>query len=217
MTVSACHSGRTCTVLHLVLALCAGAAPAAALELQSRDDAWWTGPMLAPSATTLPQGHVLIEPYLFDYLPRGSFDAEGTHHGGPAEHDPGSLTYWLYGLTDRVTAGAITRLGYNAPSGSAGAAGVGDLTLQLGYGLTQYVEGRRMPAIALVLDETLPTGRYERLGRASQGFGAGAYTTGLSVYSQDYLWLPNGRILRVRLDLTYAFSTRVGLEDASVY
>jgi len=29
---------------------------------QLLDDAWWTGPMLAPSASTLPQGHFLIEP-----------------------------------------------------------------------------------------------------------------------------------------------------------
>ncbi|MBV8306567.1 MAG: transporter, partial [Gammaproteobacteria bacterium] len=44
--------------------LCAGA-PAAAQEVQqSRQDAWWTGPMLAPNAATLPQGHALIEPYL---------------------------------------------------------------------------------------------------------------------------------------------------------
>src|SRR2546429_9235647 len=74
-----------------------------------------------------------------------------------------------------------------------------------------------MPALALVIDEPLPTGRYQRLGRASDGFGAGAYTTALSVYSQDYLWMPNGRILRVRLDLTYALSSSVGLHDASVY
>ena len=31
-------------------------------DRQSLDDAWWTGPMLAPSAATLPQGHFLIEP-----------------------------------------------------------------------------------------------------------------------------------------------------------
>ena len=27
---------------------------------QSRDDAWWTGPLLAASAATLPQGHFLV-------------------------------------------------------------------------------------------------------------------------------------------------------------
>jgi hypothetical protein len=63
----------------------------------------------------------------------------------------------------------------------------------------------------------VPTGRYDRLSRASDGLGAGAYTTALALYSQDYLWMPNGRIVRVRLDLTYAWSASVGLEDASVY
>ena len=33
---------------------------------QSLDDAWWTGPAVAYSARSLPQGHLLIEPYLFD-------------------------------------------------------------------------------------------------------------------------------------------------------
>jgi hypothetical protein len=89
--------------------------------------------------------------------------------------------------------------------------------LQAGYGLTRFQDGRLLPAIALVIDETLPTGRYERLGRASDGFGAGAYTTGLSIYSQDYLWMPNGRILRVRLDLTYAVSSSAGVHEVSVY
>jgi hypothetical protein len=33
---------------------------------QSPDDAWWTGPVVAYSPRSLPQGHMLIEPYLFD-------------------------------------------------------------------------------------------------------------------------------------------------------
>jgi hypothetical protein len=186
---------------------------------QSRADAWWTGPMLAPSAATLPQGHALIEPYLYDVLSQGHFDANGDHRSGPSEHDLGSLTYVLYGLTDRVTVGMIPRFGYNMPAGAphSAAPGIGDLTLQLGYGLTSYRDGHRMPAIAVVLDETLPTGRYDHLARASDGFGAGAYTTGLSLYTQDYLWMPNGRILRVRLDLTYSVSSGVSVHDASVY
>ncbi|MBV8805065.1 MAG: hypothetical protein JO042_08460, partial [Sinobacteraceae bacterium] len=41
-------------------------APAPEQFRQSRDDAWWTGPLLAASPVTLPQGHFLIEPYVFD-------------------------------------------------------------------------------------------------------------------------------------------------------
>jgi hypothetical protein len=37
--------------------------------------------MLAPSAATLPRGHFLIEPYLYDVTVQGFFDAKGVRHG----------------------------------------------------------------------------------------------------------------------------------------
>jgi hypothetical protein len=197
----------------------ATAAPAVAAELQSRDDAWWTGPLLAPSGSTLPQGHALIEPYLYDVITDGHIDAQGRHHAGPYEHDIGSLTYMLYGVTDRLTAGVIPRFAYNEPAGAPNSSGigVGDFTLQAGYGLTRYQDGHYVPSIALVIDETLPTGRYDELTHPSDGYGAGAYTTALALYSQDYFWMPNGRILRGRLDLTYTWSSSVSVHDQSVY
>jgi hypothetical protein len=67
-------------------------------------------------------------------------------------------------------------------------------------------------------NETLPTGRYDRLdGHPNDGFGSGVHTTTLSVYTQHYFWMPNGRVLRTRLDLSYAFSDTAHLEDTSVY
>jgi Putative MetA-pathway of phenol degradation len=205
--------------LLAVVALAAGA-PAAAVDLQSREDAWWTGPMLAASGATLPRGHALVEPYLFDVITNARLDADGNHHAVAAVNDLGSLTYMLYGLTDRVTVGMIPRFFYTIPPGAAANSsgiGVGDLTLQAGYGLTQFQDGHRMPSISLVLDETLPTGRYDRLDRPSNGFGAGAYSTGFSAYSQEYFWMPNGRILRGRLDVTYTVSSAAPVTDQSVY
>jgi hypothetical protein len=66
--------------------------------------------------------------------------------------------------------------------------------------------------------ETFPTGRYDRLRtHAADAFGAGVQTTTASLYMQDYFWMPNGRILRSRLDLSYAFSSTATVRDASVY
>ena len=42
-------------------------------------------------------------------------------------------------------------------------------------------------------------------------------TTILSLYAQDYFWLPTGRILRTRLDLSYSLSSQVSLAGVSVY
>jgi hypothetical protein len=69
-----------------------------------------------------------------------------------------------------------------------------------------------------VLAETFPTGKYDRLDdHPADGFGAGAYSTTVSLYSQEYFWLSTGRILRSRLNLSYGFSNKVALEGVSVY
>jgi hypothetical protein len=189
-------------------------------ERQSPDEAFWTGPLLASSASTLPQGHFLVEPYLYDSIAYGRFDSHGTRHSAPHEHDFGSLTYLLYGLTDTVTIGLIPRFGFRQVSGGQSSSGIGtgDLALQGQYRLTQFQEGSWIPTISLVAAETFPTGKYDRLdGRPSDGFGRGAYTTTLSVYAQSYFWMRNGRILRTRLDLSYSVSDHVSLQDVSVY
>jgi hypothetical protein len=208
--------------LCIMLSGAAGAALAdssTGVSPQSLDDAWWTGPLLAPNAATAPHGHLLIEPYFFDEITDSSFDSHGNRHALDGGHQLGSLTYIIYSLTDRLALGLLPRLGYIEPAGALNSStpALGDTTLQLQYGLTRYSQGSWVPATSVVLAETFPTGRYDRLSRASDGLGQGAYTTALSLYAQDYLWLPNGRILRVRLDLTYAWSASVGLEDASVY
>jgi len=171
------------------------------------DDMWWTGPMLANSASTLPRGHALFEPYVYDVATAGS---DGY----------GSRSYVLYGVTDRLTAGLIPVLGFTAPHEGLRSShvGFGDLTLLAQYGLTRFRPDRRLPAVAVMVQETLPTGRFDRLGdRPSDGFGAGAYTATIGFNAQTYVWLPTGRALRMRLNVSEAVSRRAAIEGASVY
>lgn len=174
---------------------------------QSLDEAWWTGPMMANNAATLPQGHYLIEPYLYDVR-----SSQGESFG--------SLTYMEYGATDRLTVGVIPTFGYNQPNHGSASSGVhaGDISVLAQYGLTRFHEGSALPAIALMIQETFPTGRYDRLGRRlADGQGAGAYTTTLQINTQTYLWMPSGRLLRMRFNVGRSFSGRARIEDVSVY
>ena len=175
--------------------------------LQSLDDAWWTGPLIANSAHTLPQGHMLIESYLYDAI-------SGRTNG------VNSLTYLLYGLTDRLTIGLVPTAGFNSVRGGSDSSGVqlGDTQIRAQYSFTALDAAHGIPDISLALIETLPSGKYDRLGgRPSDGFGSGVYTTALALYSQMVFWLPNGRLLRARLDLSEGFSSRAGVDDVSVY
>jgi Putative MetA-pathway of phenol degradation len=212
--------GLACACLVLLgAAATARADSSTGVAQQSLDDAWWTGSLLAPNAATAPHGHMLVEPYVYDEITNSSFDTHGDRHALDGGHQIGSLTYIIYALTDRLAIGLLPRFGYEEPAGApnSSAPAVGDFGLQLQYGLTRYTPGSWVPATSVVLGETLPTGRYDQLSRESDGLGAGAYTTALALYSQDYLWLANGRIMRVRLDVTYTWSACVGLENVSVY
>ncbi|MGN6312537.1 MAG: transporter [Rhodanobacteraceae bacterium] len=163
--------------------------------------------MLANSAATLPRGHFLIEPYLYDV---SSSQADGY----------GSLTYILYGVSDRFTAGMVPVFGYTRVSGGSGSSGVGagDVSLQMQYRLTQFPVESSLPTVSIQLQETLPTGRYERLGnRPADGQGGGAYVTTLALNTQTWFWLPNGRILRMRFNVSQSFAKTARVEGVSVY
>jgi hypothetical protein len=187
---------------------------------QSLDDAWWTGPMLAASAATLPRGHFLIEPYLYDVIVIGHYDHDRVRRSADHSDGFGSLAYLLYGLADRVTVGVIPTVGYNTVNVGSNSSGVGmaDLSLQGQYRISQFHESDWIPTTSVVVQQTFPTGKYDRLGdRPSNGMGGGAYTTTLALYSQTYFWLPNGRILRTRLDVSESLSSTVNIQDVSVY
>lgn len=187
---------------------------------QSRDDAWWTGPLLAASPGSLTPGHFLFEPYVFDAIRQGHYDNTGKRQPVPHANSFGSQSYLLYGLTDKVGVGLIPRFGFNDVSvgRDSSKVGVGDLTVQAQYGLTRFEEGSWVPTTAVVLQETLPTGKYDRLGDLpADGLGQGTYSTNVALYSQYFFWMPNGRILRTRFDVSYSISGSAGVRDVSVY
>jgi len=204
---------RTALRILALIAITAGlagaqdAAPTPSTDRQSMDDAWWTGPLLAPNASTLPRGHFLIEPYLYDVI--------GAHSNGF-----GSLTYINYGLADRFTVGVIPTFGYNKLSDglSSSGIGLGDVTVQGQFRLRQFHEGSWIPTISATVQETFPTGKYDQLGkRPSDGLGSGAFTTTVALYTQTYFWMPNRRILRMRFNVQQSFSRNVSVDGISVY
>jgi hypothetical protein len=211
-------------LLLLAMTACLAAAQQAAVSSpsvhQSLTDAWWTGPLLAPSANTLPPGHVLIEPYLYDVISQGFYDSNGKLQSAPHTNGFGSLTYINYGLADRLTVGLIPVFGYNQVSQGPSSTGidVGDLTVQAQYRLHLFREGSWIPTTSIAVQEALPTGKYDNLGdHPSDGLGSGAYTTTLCFYTQSFFWMPTGRVLRARFNVTQSFSRQVSIEDASVY
>ena len=161
--------------------------------------------MLANSAATLPTGHALMETYAFNQIQGDS-------------RLFGSLTYLLYGATDRLTVGVKPMFGVASSGGKRSRPGVGDLTLSGQIRLTPRGAPPGHPTISLSLQHSFPTGRHDRLsGYRRAALGSGAHGTTLALYGQQYFWLPNGRIFRARLNLSGSRSSTAKVVGESVY
>ena len=187
---------------------------------QAQDEAWWTGPLLAPNSAALPEGKFLVESYAYDSTVTTRYDASGFRMRVPTSEYLGSLTEIFYGLTDKLTIGLFGRFAYQrlTPGPHNSTLAAGDCSLQAQYQLHEWSQGGTIPTISLVLAETLPTARYDQLGvRSSDGIGTGAHVTSVAIYSQRVFRMPSNRLLRARLNVSYSFSDMVPTRGVSVY
>lgn len=166
-------------------------------------NARWTGPLLASNAETLPKGHFYTEPYFFDVISSG-------------DHHPGSSGFYQYGLVDSLTVGlqpafatATNRPGHGMT--------IGDFKLLSQLRLTHFTPDHRIPSIAIVLNEVVPTGKHDRLGASEEGHGSGSFATEVGINVQHYFLLKNGRLLRGRINLLQQFPHGADVDGRSVY
>lgn len=218
LPVAGC-AGTAFALLAIAGGSAAADAESTAASCESLEDAWWTGPLLAPNAGVGRPGQGVVEPYFSDVIADRRYDAAGIRRAAAPGHSLQSEVYLGYGVREGIAVGLLPRFGYMEAAGTPNSSSpeLADLDLRLQYALTTFREGKWVPDTGILLTETLPTGRYDRLGRQSDGLGAGVVTTALSWLLQDYLWLRNGRIARIRLAVTYSLSGSARLQDASVY
>ena len=163
----------------------------------------WTGPMLASTAETLPHGHFYTEPYFYDVMVGG-------------DHHPGSSGFYQYGLFDNLTVGFQPSFATATNHIGRGMA-IGDFKLLSQLRLTHFTPRHQVPTIALVLNEVIPTGKFDRLGPSQEGHGSGAFATEVGVNVQHWFLLNNRRLLRARINVLQRFYNKASIEGRSVY
>jgi hypothetical protein len=163
----------------------------------------WTGPTLASNAETLPQGHFYTEPYFFDVISGG-------------KHHPGTSGYYQYGLLDGFTVGVQPEFALGTHRANHGMA-LGDFKLLSQLRLTHFTPEHRVPTVAVVLQEVLPSGKHDRLDPLEEGHGSGSFATEIGVNVQHYFLMKGDRLLRARLNFLERFPHGTDVVDRSVY
>jgi hypothetical protein len=166
-------------------------------------NARWTGPLLASTAETLPQGHFYTEPYFFDGISGG-------------EHHPGTSGFYQYGLTDNWTVGMQPFFSLGTQRYNREVA-IGDFKLLSQVRLSHFTPKHRVPSVALVTNLVIPTGKDDHLRALKSGHGSGSFAPEIGVNAQEYFLLGNGRLLRARINVLHDFPLRTHVTGRSVY
>jgi len=213
------RSSRSALNAALIAGLCLPAAASA--DERTLDGVNFMGPLITPNPAGMPKGGLFIEPYLVRINSDSYFDGEGRRHDSE-----GRSSAWLtvvpiaYGLGQRVTA-QVNLSASRAETGSDRSRGfrAGDTTAMVQYLLQAPSADGTRPAMSVSLSQRYATGSYDRIDGNplnAQGDGVQRTTFGLGV--QQVVWLPNGRPLRWRSQLSASPApARVALNDHSVY
>jgi len=167
------------------------------------ESARWTGPLLASNAETLPHGHFYTEPYFFDGISGG-------------DHHPGTSGFYQYGVTDYWTVGMQPFFSYGTQRYNRSVA-IGDFKLLSQVRLSHFRADHRVPSVALVTNLILPTGKSDHLSALKSGHGSGSFAPEIGVNVQQYFLLPNGRLLRGRINVLKNFPLRTNVSGRSTY
>jgi len=180
---------------------------------------WFTGPLLAPSANTIPAKHVNVEPYVYFIGSGGFYNGKGRKVETPESYSLLSQNYLQMGLTSFIDCQVVPQLFYQFTQGKKSVQ-AGDLPIQLGFQLLQATKQGFAPSIKLALKATIPWAKYddldpEKLG--TDGVGSGSWIPGVGLNFGKLFKVSKTAYCSTRLSFSYTAPNPVSVKGLSVY
>lgn len=180
---------------------------------------WFTGPLLTPSASVIPFGHVNFQPYIY-FIPFTATYNERWHKvAQPNFYSMLSQNFVMIGIAPRIEFRFIPQLFYQFTQGVRSTE-IGDLPIALGFQLLNDSPYNWTPAIKLSVKNICPTGRYQKLNPkklGTDGAGAGSWTPSISLGVSKLFFLSNGKFFSLRGYAEYATPCRTSVKGVNVY
>ena len=178
---------------------------------------WYTGPILAGSASMMPPGLVNIQPYFFNQDNFATYNnkRKSVDHADFWQINPNLVI--VTGITSWMDISLVPNFSSNNIH-SIWHTGFSDLPISLGFKICD--EGVYRPKMKFQLNESFPTGKYQHLSASKEGtdaMGSGSYITGLSFRASKILFWWTQHPLATRLVMTYNIPSTVHVEGLNSY
>ncbi len=178
---------------------------------------WYTGSLFSISAHTTPKGIFCVQPYLFYQLNYGMYNQDFSIKNSPKQHIVEPWLVFYYGFTDKIDS-QLNIQGFTTYSQSKSSTEFGDIQFLLGFQI--LTENATLPYIRLYLQESFPTGKYQKLNPNKKntdisGSGSFETTIGLSVQKIHDWWYFYP--CRFRYNLSFTAPSKVKVEGINTY
>jgi hypothetical protein len=187
-------------------------------EAKKMFNPWYTGPLLTPSASVLPPPHVVIQPYFFYTDNYAHFDKHGKSHRVPdLDVIKPALAPLQVGITKWMDATVSISGVHNHQHGHS-YMNWGDTMVSVGFGLLRQTAYK--PAIKFVIQETFPTGHYQRFSARKanvESTGAGSYQTNFSLNVSKVVWWLTLHPMNFRTSIGYTVNSNVFVHGFNSY
>ncbi len=179
---------------------------------------WYTGPLITPSATMVPPGSAMWQPYIYFTDNYAAYDADRHVVDVPNQFSLKVQPVILQvGVTPSVDATIIMGAVENWSKGKSGG-GFQDITATLGLQINK--QSLYVPGAKLSISQSFPTGSFEHLSHNGLGLdatGAGAWQTTFTLAFGKVLFWETLHPVNARLALGYTLSTTVGVKNFNTY
>lgn len=180
---------------------------------------WFTGPLLAPAGHTIPKGHTNFEIYGFDVMTNGRYNQFGQVESSPLFRNLVSTPILTHGFTDWLDVQLIVPYTFNSTRG-VHYDRLTDMNTSLGFQLVEQKGSPKRADLRILLQQTFPTGKFERLNPAFLGTdstGLGSYQTQIGLNLQYLKEIFPSHYLRTRLILTHLYASAVTVHGLNSY
>jgi len=180
---------------------------------------WFTGPVLTPTPITMPPGHPALEVAYLVLDTYGEYKPTGTVKNVPDIWSTGPYVDFQAGFNKII---GIEFIGSITANFSQGAHSIHprDSILRLGFQVSNDKENSWIPDFRILLQETVPTGRYRNLSlsnHATDSTGQGSFDTGVHFAVQKLFHPQKNHPLRIRGDVGYFVPAPVHIKGLSSY
>jgi hypothetical protein len=180
---------------------------------KSPDGPWFTGPILAPSGRTIPNGHTNVELYYFDFVSHGRYNHQSHFISRPVYRTEQYSGIFAHGLSDEVDIQFAFPYTVNKFQDQSDA-DIGDMKALLGYQVMKQPDGTWWPNFRITFQETIPTGKFDQLSSSlltTDDHGKGAYLSTFNANFQTLFQPFIDHYFRTRLSLSLTIPSTVNV------